>query len=372
MEHKAYYAIIPASVRYSKEVPDGAKLLYGEITALCNERGHCWATNAYFAELYGKSSDTISRWISALARAGFIFALVDNEAGNSRQIWLPESQGGIGKNAATLSAKMPKGYRQKCSDPIGKNAEQNNTVNITLNNTEEEKDAALFSSSSELKNSILKAEKKEVGTSPGAGGAARGNDYDFAVCDQCHGVGYYTGRNGRETCEKCGGSRTITKPKNGALEPPFTPTGETIEPQGATIFRMTFSDLPGVTIVDSVPGTYTPQTDERANPPEALQRVNIPEQIAILKTDAAALETFAMVRKIPSNLFPEYVEAFSKEIAGTGETYPNQKNFRKHFFNWCGTRYEIAQKRMKSNGNGRSHINQSGGDLSKYQEKQKF
>lgn len=372
MNQQSYYAVIPANVRYCKDICDGAKLLYGEITALSNEKGYCWATNKYFADLYGKSSDTVSRWISELARHGFIYTLVDSEQANSRKIWLSGSPGvsakmptPIGKNADTLSAKMP--------IPIGKNAEQNNTVNITLNNTEEEKDAALFSSSSELKNSILKAEKKEVGTSPGAGGAARGNDYDFAVCDQCHGVGYYTGRNGRETCEKCGGSRTITKPKNGALEPPFTPTGETIEPQGATIFRMTFSDLPGVTIVDSVPGTYTPQTDERANPPEALQRVNIPEQIAILKTDAAALETFAMVRKIPSNLFPEYVEAFSKEIAGTGETYPNQKNFRKHFFNWCGCRYEQSQRKStKFTGSNRSGINHAGGDAGKYEEKQRF
>jgi len=66
-----YYAIIPASVRYSNLKPN-AKLLYGEITALSGKLGYCYATNNYFAELYGVSKNTISRWISDLNKLGFI------------------------------------------------------------------------------------------------------------------------------------------------------------------------------------------------------------------------------------------------------------------------------------------------------------
>jgi hypothetical protein len=71
-EKKSYYAIIPANVRYDADLTPNAKLLYGEITALCNEKGYCWAKNEYFAELYSTSEKSITRWIKNLADKGYI------------------------------------------------------------------------------------------------------------------------------------------------------------------------------------------------------------------------------------------------------------------------------------------------------------
>ena len=70
--HKAFYAVIPADVRYDKRLKPLARLLYGEITALSNEVGYCWATNKYFSSLYGVTERTIQMHIQDLKDCGYI------------------------------------------------------------------------------------------------------------------------------------------------------------------------------------------------------------------------------------------------------------------------------------------------------------
>lgn len=81
----AFYAIIPADVRYDKNLKANAKLLYGEITALCNERGYCWAGNEYFANLYGVSVKTITTWVSDLVNKGYLHRKLVYK-GNTKEI----------------------------------------------------------------------------------------------------------------------------------------------------------------------------------------------------------------------------------------------------------------------------------------------
>ena len=69
---QGYYAIIPANVRYDKDISPNAKLLYGEITALCNQKGFCWASNQYFSNLYGVSDRTIRTLIKQLQDKKYI------------------------------------------------------------------------------------------------------------------------------------------------------------------------------------------------------------------------------------------------------------------------------------------------------------
>ena len=71
-EHRGFYAIIPAIVRYDNQLNGNAKLLYGELTALANERGYCWATNQYFASLYNVSKRTIISWMKQLEKRKYI------------------------------------------------------------------------------------------------------------------------------------------------------------------------------------------------------------------------------------------------------------------------------------------------------------
>ncbi|WKW47286.1 helix-turn-helix domain-containing protein [Myroides sp. JBRI-B21084] len=126
MNPPTFYAIIPANVRYCKGLKANAKLLYGEITALCNKDGFCWAENSYFAELYEVSEETISRWISQLKSFGFISIKIENEGRFVRKISLDEK-------IKPLDEKV-KHPLTKSSTPLDKKVIYNNTINNTINN----------------------------------------------------------------------------------------------------------------------------------------------------------------------------------------------------------------------------------------------
>ncbi len=74
-----YYAILPATVRYDKSLTASAKLLYAEISALCNKEGRCWATNNYFAQLYGMDQRSIRRLVQSLVAQGYIKITIENK-----------------------------------------------------------------------------------------------------------------------------------------------------------------------------------------------------------------------------------------------------------------------------------------------------
>lgn len=129
--NKGYYAIIPANVRYDKNLTPNAKLLYGEITALCNEKGFCWAGNEYFAELYGVSKISISKWVNVLVREGYIIRNFTYKEG-TKQI--------LNRCLTIIIDPYNKSYRPpitKVIDPLKQKFKDNNTINNTINNTKE-------------------------------------------------------------------------------------------------------------------------------------------------------------------------------------------------------------------------------------------
>lgn len=120
---KAYYAVIPANVRYDNDLAPNAKLLYGEITALANEKGYCWATNTYFAELYRVSKTSVSKWIKQLCDKGYIKSKIIYREGTKEILnrYLTIVVGGI---------------QEKLNTPIEEKLKDNNTIlNNTINNT---------------------------------------------------------------------------------------------------------------------------------------------------------------------------------------------------------------------------------------------
>lgn len=135
-QQKAYYAIIPANVRYDKDLVPNAKLLYGEITALCNEKGYCWASNQYFAELYNVSDRTIKNWISQLADKGYIQRSVKYREG-TKEIEQRKLFIGRENNFTTSGNYVPDPRENNFTTPSEKNFLDNNTsINNTFNNTD--------------------------------------------------------------------------------------------------------------------------------------------------------------------------------------------------------------------------------------------
>ncbi len=148
MDKPNYYSVIPAKVRYDKELMANAKLLYGEITALCNDKGICWARNEYFADLYDVSNETISRWISQLNKKKYIkvkmFYKKDSKEIDKRIISI--NQYPIDENvntycqenqSNTILTKTSIPYIQKNQGGIDKNIKENIT---SINNKEKEEE----------------------------------------------------------------------------------------------------------------------------------------------------------------------------------------------------------------------------------------
>ena len=70
----SYYIIIPSRVRYDSRLTPSEKLLYGEILALSEKSGYCFATNSYFAKLYNVTVVSVSNWVGHLIDYGYISA----------------------------------------------------------------------------------------------------------------------------------------------------------------------------------------------------------------------------------------------------------------------------------------------------------
>lgn len=121
-DHPSYYAIIPADVRYDDSIPANAKILYGEISALVGRDGYCFASNQYFADLYGMTVENIARLLTKLEKAGHISRVIEKDnAGQivSRKLYLrvslPDVQG-IDKKINTPQQKNQEGIDKKIKD----------------------------------------------------------------------------------------------------------------------------------------------------------------------------------------------------------------------------------------------------------------
>lgn len=154
MENPGYYGILPANIRYDKNLKPMEKIMYSELTALSNKNGYCNATNSYFAELYEVSKNTVSLWVSDLEKAGYIKTKLIYEPGTKnikeRRIYIATP---ITKNNDTYHEKKVDPITKNNDTPITKNREDNNT---SINNTR-----LIITNNNNLENIIEDQEQEE-------------------------------------------------------------------------------------------------------------------------------------------------------------------------------------------------------------------
>lgn len=165
----SYFAIIPANVRYDQDLKANAKLLYGEITALCNEKGYCWATNDYFAKLYSVSNTSISTWISDLRKKCYINVQMEYKEG-SKEI--------LNRYISLIVHPI----KENLNTPIKENLKDNSTssFNNTINNIDTSKIENLPLEAKKAKKEI---KNKEIPTLKEFGEYAlsKQSDFDFPI-----------------------------------------------------------------------------------------------------------------------------------------------------------------------------------------------
>lgn len=141
MEKPNYFGILPANVRYDKNLKPMEKILYTEISSLTNKDGYCYATNSYFSKLYEVHKNTVGNWINNLVKRGYLKSVIIYEKGTKniqeRRLYITtptneKTDTSINKKIDTCQSKNLEGINKKIDTPINEKIEDNNT---SINNT---------------------------------------------------------------------------------------------------------------------------------------------------------------------------------------------------------------------------------------------
>lgn len=145
-EQPVYYSVIPANVRYDADLKPTTKLLYSEITVLTNKTGICFASDKYFAKLYGVSDRVIRSYLKQLKEKKYIEIEYEYE-NNSKEIKQRKIKiVGMEQTFHTYGTNVPRGMEQTFQDN-----------NINNNNKEKLKKKILENNnlSTKIKDSLL-------------------------------------------------------------------------------------------------------------------------------------------------------------------------------------------------------------------------
>ncbi len=129
--YRSLYSVIPARVRDDHTLRPNAKLLYGELSALAQAEGYCWAWNARLAETLGISKRTVEDLLRQLRDRGHIQMEVERDPDSQevlrRKIWICGPPGVSVPPPRDFTGRVP----VKSEGPPRENGGKNNTRNST-------------------------------------------------------------------------------------------------------------------------------------------------------------------------------------------------------------------------------------------------
>ena len=153
MENHNWYAVITARVLMSKELSHAEKLLMAVVSNLSNEKGYCYASNAYIGDCLGLSNKSVSRYINGLKSKGYLGVIIYKQ--ESQQIearWLTIIEHPIDPLSPELSTPPVTLSPNLSIPPIPKTGEVNN---IIYKNKEKEIYKEKISNEEEFKNEVF-------------------------------------------------------------------------------------------------------------------------------------------------------------------------------------------------------------------------
>lgn len=123
MEEKVgfgHYIVITTELLLDKRVSPNAKLVFGVIANLSNQRGYCFASNEYIGELIESHAGSVSRYIHELIEFDYLIRFDEVTAtGKQRRLYINKSV----KESLTEVLRPPK---QNCEDPLNRSVNHNN------------------------------------------------------------------------------------------------------------------------------------------------------------------------------------------------------------------------------------------------------
>ena len=124
------FIIVPDFIIDDSDIPDGEKLLFGEIASNSLEKGFCWFSNKHFMERFHIGERTASRWVNDLRKKGYITINIVKRKGSKevdeRQISVDTTKPILAEYMNWYRQKRHQGIANNCQTPPAKNGVVNN------------------------------------------------------------------------------------------------------------------------------------------------------------------------------------------------------------------------------------------------------